>query len=75
MKNTHGGVLLILLKATLLHGCFSRVLNCKNDTKSSKASQITNGWLFLDDFKYRQDNLPKKSGNPSNLKTFCLKSK
>ena len=40
-KNTHGGVLLkpaTLLKVTLLHGCFSRVLNCTNDTKSRKAS-------------------------------------
>ena len=47
VKNTHGKVLLLvcmlkpatLLKVTLLHGCFSRVLNCRNGTKSHKASQ------------------------------------
>ena len=33
----HGG---ILLKLTLFHGCFSRFLNCKNDNKSGKASQM-----------------------------------
>ena len=48
VKNTHGGVLLLvklqpkkratLLKVTLLHGCFSRFLNCTNDTKSCNAS-------------------------------------
>ena len=30
-----------LLKAALLHECFSRFLNCTNDTKSRKASHIT----------------------------------
>ena len=34
---THGGV---LLKVPLLHGCFSRFLNCANYTKWRKASQI-----------------------------------
>ena len=29
-----------LLKLTLLHGCFSRFLNCANGTKSQRASQI-----------------------------------
>ena len=29
-----------LLKVTLLHGCFSRFLNCTNGTKSRKASHI-----------------------------------
>ena len=28
-----------LLKLTLLHGCFSRFLNCTNGTKSCNASQ------------------------------------
>ena len=28
-------------KVTLLHGCFSRFLNCTNGTKSRKASHIT----------------------------------
>ena len=37
VKNTHGGVLL-LLKVTLLHGRISRSLNCANGTKSRKAS-------------------------------------
>ena len=36
VKNTHGGVL--LLKVTLLHGCFSHFLNYANGTKSRKAS-------------------------------------
>ena len=43
VKNTHGGVLLLvkpatLLKVTLLRGCFSRFLNCTNDNKLCKAS-------------------------------------
>ena len=45
VKNTHGGVLLLvkpatLLKVTLLRGCFSRFLNCANGTKSNKASHM-----------------------------------
>ena len=54
VKNTHGGVLLFvklqalagfklqlyLLKVTLLHGCFSRFLNCTNGTKSRNAPHI-----------------------------------
>ena len=49
MKNTHGGVLLLvklhvnsstLLKVTLLQGLLSRFLNCTNGTKLRKASQI-----------------------------------
>ena len=43
MKNTHGGVL-ILLKLTLLHGCFSRFLNCTNGTKSCNAPHML--WIF-----------------------------
>ena len=48
-KSTHGGVLILvklqasdvtLLKLTLLHGCFSRFLNCTNGTKSRNASHI-----------------------------------
>ena len=38
MKNTHGEVL--LLKVSLLHGYFSRFLNCGNGTKTRKASHI-----------------------------------
>ena len=45
VKNTHGGVLLLvklqaLLKVALLHGCFARFLNCANGTKSRKTSHI-----------------------------------
>ena len=46
MKNAHGEVLFklqasaLLKKKTLLHGCFSRFLNCTNGTKSRKASHI-----------------------------------
>ena len=39
VKSTHGGVLL-LLKVTLLHGCFSHFLNCTNGTKSHNTSHI-----------------------------------
>ena len=34
-----------LLEITLLHGCFSRFLNCKNGTKLRNASHISE--LFL----------------------------
>ena len=40
VKNTHGGVLLLVLKVTLLHGCFSRFLNCTKGTKSRNAPHI-----------------------------------
>ena len=42
-ENIHGGVLFqpaILLKVTLLLGCFSRFLNCINGNKSRKASHL-----------------------------------
>ena len=39
VKNTHEGVLL-LLKVALLHGCFSRFLNCTNGTKSRNAPHM-----------------------------------
>ena len=39
MKNTHGRVL-TLLKVTLLHGCFSRFVNCTNCTKSRNVSHM-----------------------------------
>ena len=51
VKNTHGGVLIIvpatLLKLTLLHGCFSRFLNCTNVTKSRIASHIVKAFNCL----------------------------
>ena len=37
-----------LLKVTCLHGCFSRFLNCTNDTKSCKAS-------LINPFQYQQN--------------------
>ena len=48
-KNTHGGVLLLVklqasvcnfTKRTVLHGCFSRFLNCVHGTKSRNAPHI-----------------------------------
>ena len=48
VRNTHGGVLfleklqaLAAIKVTLLHGCFSFFLNCKNSIKSRNASHST----------------------------------
>ena len=41
LKNTHGRVLfLVKLKVRLLHGCFSRFLNCINGTKSRNPLQL-----------------------------------
>ena len=42
-KNTHGGVLVLVVKVqakALLLGCFLRFLNCTDGTKSRKASQF-----------------------------------
>ena len=43
VKNTHRRVFILkaatLIKVTLLHGYFSRFLNCTNSTKSRKTSQ------------------------------------
>ena len=35
------------LKVALLHGCFSRFLNCTNTTKSRKLSQIFNSLIHM----------------------------
>ena len=40
-----------LLKLTLLNGCFSRFLNCKNGTKSQKRSHIRNNFEYTYIFK------------------------
>ena len=40
MKNTYGRGLLLVPKVNLLHGYFSRSLNCANGKKSRKASQM-----------------------------------
>ena len=49
MRSTHGEVLLLvtatLLKITLLHGCFSGLLNCANGTKSRRVKYITDSNL------------------------------
>ena len=58
VKNTHGGVLLLNLqlskKLTLLHGYFSRFLNCTNGAKSRKASHMYSGkeLIVLDSAPY-----------------------
>ena len=39
LKNTHGGVLLLVVKVTVIHGCFSSFLNCANGTKLLNTSQ------------------------------------
>ena len=50
VKNAHGGLLILaklqalpatLLKLTLLHGYFSRFLNCTNGNKTRNAPHIT----------------------------------
>ena len=53
VENTHGGVLILVLKVTLLHGCFSHFLNCTNGTKSRNASHISPNFLthFLSQIK------------------------
>ena len=38
-----------LLKATLLHGCFSRFLNCTYDTKSRKGPHIQSFYVAVPD--------------------------
>ena len=57
MKNTHGGMLLLVLKVTLFHGCFSRFLNCMNSTKSPNAPHMTCGTLYK-----RPKNVPSRLG-------------
>ena len=46
VKNTHGRVLLLVLKVTFLYGCFSRFLNCTNGIKSRNAPHMSNGYSF-----------------------------
>ena len=46
VKDTHGGVLILIL----LHECFSRLLNCTNATKSLNAPHIKRPfiiWVFF----------------------------
>ena len=51
MKNTH--------KLTLLHGCFSRFLNCTNGTKSHNASHIVMDNIFRKYFAWFGGLSPK----------------
>ena len=50
VKNTHGGASILVklepFRLTLLLGCFPRILNCTNGTKSRKTSRI----LLICDF-------------------------
>ena len=41
-KNDKGGVLVLVIKVTLLHECLLRFLNCTNTTKLRKASHMVN---------------------------------
>ena len=56
VENTHGGVLLLvnlkawpatLTKVTLLHGCFSRSLNCTNGTKARNAPHLDSKQTYV----------------------------
>ena len=51
-------------KVTLLHGCFSRFLNCTNGTKSRKASQLLFRLCLQFEYKKKSRVLQsiKKSG-------------
>ena len=55
VKNSYGGLLLLvecrlqpstLLKVTLLHGCFSGSLNCRNGTKLCKVSDYSGRFFY-----------------------------
>ena len=70
MKNTHGGVLLLVklqteacnfTKSNTSPFVFSRFLNCTNDTKSRNASQIlvdTSVYYFLPEDKWIESRNP-----------------
>ena len=47
VKNTHGGVLLLVLKAALLHGWFLLSLICTNGTRSRKTYICAKIAIFL----------------------------
>ena len=48
-------LLLTLLKLTLLHGCFSRFLNCANGTKSRNASHLPSAKTNTCEDQYRKN--------------------
>ena len=79
LKNTHGGVFKTSFK--LLHGWFSRLLNCRNGTKSRKTSPSLDLWevskcifsqsLSKSKKKYFQGRYtPWRWGKKWNLMTF-----
>ena len=49
-ENSHGGVLTLVLKLLLFHGCFSRFLNYTNGTKSRNAQRTTYELLIISGF-------------------------
>ena len=70
VKNTHGGVLLLVkqqakscnfTKSINIRGCFLRFLNCKNGTKSRKASHIIKDYF---------PRFCKATGNDKDCKSF-----
>ena len=69
VRDTHGEVLL-LVKASLLHECFSHFLNCANGTKSHNASHIKpimTGELLLTLQKIRKNDRKMLHANGSNI--------
>ena len=62
VKNTHRGVLLLVIKVALLHGCLQRFLNDTNGTKPRNASHmylyltINSSQVFTNCFKCEDDN-------------------
>ena len=47
VKNIHGALLLLVIKVTLLHGCFSYFLNCTTGTKSRKAPHVFQRTIYF----------------------------
>ena len=61
-----------LLKVTLLHVCFSRFLNCRNDTKSRKASHINILCKKRSEDEYHETNMAEVITLVSSFSpTFC----
>ena len=65
VKNTHAGVLILVLKVTLLHRCFLCFLNGANGTKSRNASQSI-GSTVLEWYNVRSINI-----RPLESVVFC----
>ena len=80
VKNTHGGMLLLvklqalkpatLQKVTLFHGYFSRFLNCTNGTKSRNASHITSCEVY-----YMNIRIKHRNRILTNTKSVCLEKR